>query len=164
MPFERVEVKDKNQLEELLIREVPEVEEGLTFINRILMDMGNIILCHDTHRRLVIIEPRIVPDEKALHDGLRYLDHYESVMAALRSDDEGTSKLKYDAKPRLVLVAPSFSDDLQRIVSHLDVQIDLYEWEYLKLGDQCGLYLKPASLRISEEQRLWTRLKTRILE
>ncbi|MGQ9537996.1 MAG: hypothetical protein ACUVTE_00185 [Candidatus Bathycorpusculaceae bacterium] len=53
-------------------------------------------------------------------------------------------KIDDKEKPRLVLIAPSFSDAVKRAVESMKgIRIDLYEWEYLKLGDHKGLRLQP---------------------
>ena len=162
MPFEKVHIKDENELEEIVAKEISVIEEGLTVIDRILTDSGKIILCCDKESHLVILDPRLLRDDKALFDGLRYLDHYNSVISLLNDDKE---KIKLDVRPRLILIAPSFSDDLIRVVKYIDtVKIDLYQWEYLKLEDQKGLYLKPVSSMINDERRLWSKLRARLLE
>jgi RecB family endonuclease NucS len=163
VPFERVSIKSKNELEELVAKEINVIDERLTFIDRVLTETGKIILCHDKDGRLVIVEPRLFQDDKALFDGLRYLDHYDSEMSTLKVDDE-KNKVKRDDQPRLILVAPSFSDDILRVVRHMATQISLYEWEYLKMGDTKGLYLKPLSPIIAEERRMWSKLKAKLLE
>lgn len=162
MPFERISIKDEVELEDIVIQELAEVEEGLSVLDRVLTDTGRIILCHDREGRFVIVESRLFPDDRALFDGLKYLDQYH-VLSMLKLEDT-RGKLQLDAKPRLILLAPSFSDDVIRIVRYIgSEQIRLFEWEYLKLGDQQGLYVKPVSLQINEEQRLWSKLKERLL-
>jgi hypothetical protein len=56
-------------------------------------------------------------------------------------------KIKDKEPSRLILLAPSFSDNLLKIAQGIaNVRIALYEWEYLKFGDKKSLRFKPVSL------------------
>jgi hypothetical protein len=70
-------------------------------------------------------------------------------------------KISEDKNPRLILIAPSFSKNLLTIAKHISgMRIDLYEWEYLKFGDNKGLRIKPISLsKETEEKRKLPRPK-----
>jgi hypothetical protein len=175
MPFERVHIKNESELEEIVARDISVIEEGLTVIDRILTDSGKIILCCDKDSHLVILDPSLHQNDNALFHGIRYLDHYSSVISLINNDKE---KIKLDVEPRLILIAPTFSDDLLRVIKYIDtVKIDIYQWEYLKLENQKGLYLKSISPMMSDdkktkvfyhlnldERRLWAKLRDKLLE
>jgi len=78
-----------------------------------------------------------------LFEGLRSLDYVYKFKTMLNMT-YGKTKINITEKPKLILVAPSFTEDMLNLVKHITgFQIDLYCWEYLKLGDQKGLRLQP---------------------
>jgi len=60
-----------------------------------------------------------------------------------------------DKEPgRLILLAPSFSNDLLAIANGISsVRIALYEWEYLRFGDNKALRVTPISLSQASNNR-----------
>jgi hypothetical protein len=69
-----------------------------------------------------------------------YIDKFKSFLKATYNKH----KIDDKERPRLILIAPSFSDAVRRAVESMkEMRIDLYEWEYLKLGDHKGLRLQP---------------------
>jgi len=71
---------------------------------------------------------------------LDYVDKFKSFLKATYKEQ----KINDKEKPRLILIAPSFSDAIRGAAEGMKgMRMDLYEWEYLKLGDQKGLRLAP---------------------
>jgi hypothetical protein len=130
----------------MIIKETDIVEKGLTVIcndvpvnDKTTLD----ILCHDSNGQLVILQVNMNEDDFMLLQGIQSLDYIEKFKSFLKAT---YNKHKIDDKenPRLILLAPSFSDAVRRAAESMKgMRIDLYEFEYLKLGDHKGLRLQP---------------------
>ena len=101
------------------------------------------VLCHDSNGQLVILQLNVDEDDAILLNGLQSLDYVDKFKSFLKAT-YNKHKIDDKEKPRLILIAPSFSGALRRAVESIKgMRIDLYEWEYLKLGDHKGLRLQP---------------------
>jgi len=101
------------------------------------------VLCHDSNGQLVIIQLSVQEDDMMLLQGLQSLDYVDKFKSFLKAT-YNKHKIDDKEKPRLILIAPSFSDAVKRAVESMKgIRVDLYEWEYLKLGDPYGLHLQP---------------------
>ncbi len=146
MSVEKISVGSRQQLEQLVIDEINQVGKGLTVIcndvpvnDKTALD----VLCHDSNRQLVILQLSVNEDDAILLNGLQSLDYVDKFKAFLKAT-YNKHKIDDKEKPRLILIAPSFSDALLRAVESMKgMRIDLYEWEYLKLGEDKGLRLQP---------------------
>jgi len=130
----------------MITKEMSQIEKDLTMIcsNVPINDRTTLdVLCHDSNGQLVIIQLSVNEDDIMLLQGIQSLDYVDKFKSFLKAT---YNKHKIDDKerPRLILIAPSFSDALKRAVESMKgMRIDLYEWEYLKLGDHKGLRLQP---------------------
>ena len=141
----------------MITKDISMVEKDLTVIcsNVPINDKTTLdILCHDTNGQLVIMQLNVNEDDIMLLQGIQSLDYIDKFKSFLKAT---YNKHKIDDKerPRLILIAPSFSDALRRAVEGMKgIRIDLYEWEYLKLGDHKGLRLQPIfALKPTEKPR-----------
>jgi len=144
--IEKIRVESHQELEQMITKELNQVSKDLTVIcsdisinDKTTLD----ILCHDNNGQLVIVQVSVNEDDFMLLHGIQSLDYVNKFKAFLKAT---YSKHKIDdkEKPRLILIAPSFSDALRHAVESMKgIHIDLYEWEYLKLGDHKGLRLQP---------------------
>jgi len=101
------------------------------------------VLCHDSNGQLVIIQLSVQEEDMMLLQGLQSLDYVDKFKSFLKAT-YNKHKIDDKEKPRLILIAPSFSDAVKRAVESMKgIRVDLYEWEYLKLGDPYGLHLQP---------------------
>jgi len=127
-------------------KELSQIEKDLTVIcsNVSLNDKTTLdILCHDSNGQLVILQLNVNEDDIMLLHGIQSLDYVDKFKSFLKAT-YNKHKIDDREKPRLILVAPSFSDALRRAVEGMKgMRIDLYEWEYLRLGDHKGLRLQP---------------------
>jgi len=148
MSIERVALT-QHQLEQILIDGISNREKGLTVIcNQVPIDESSKvdILCHDKDGHLVILELETTGDDKILFEGLKCLDFIDRFKAMLKATYKNF-QINEKETPRLVLVAPNFSRTLLGVVEHISgIQIELYKWDYLKLGDNKGLHIYPISL------------------
>jgi len=146
MPIEQISVKDKQELEKIVMEEINAIENGLTVIyNNIKIDpKTNLdILCHDTEGRLVVMQLNAEEDDNMFFEGLRCLNYVDTVKPMLRAA-YGKAKIDENTSPRLILLAPSFSHNLRNVVENTSaIEVDLYEWDYLQIGDKKGLYAHP---------------------
>ena len=146
MSIEKIRVESNKELEQMLTKEISQVSKDLTVIcsNVLINDKTTLdILCHDSNGQLVIVQLSVNEDDFMLLHGIQSLDYVDKFKTFLKAT---YNKHKIDDKEqaRLILIAPSFSDALRHAVESMKgIRIDLYEWEYLKLGDHKGLRLQP---------------------
>jgi hypothetical protein len=144
--IEKIRVESQQELEQMITKEISMVEKDLTVIcsNVPINDKTTLdVLCHDSNGQLVILQLDVNEDDIMLLHGIQSLDYVDKFKSFLKAT---YNKHKIDDKERsrLILIAPSFSDALRRAVESMKgIRIDLYEWEYLKLGDHKGLRLQP---------------------
>ncbi|MEM0057396.1 MAG: endonuclease NucS [Candidatus Bathyarchaeia archaeon] len=146
MSIEKLTVESHHELEQMIMNEINLVEKGLTVIcsdvpinEKTTLD----ILCHDSNGQLVIIQLSVQEDDVMLLQGLQSLDYVDKFKSFLKAT-YNKHKIDDKEKPRLILIAPSFSDAVKKAVESMKgIRVDLYEWEYLKLGDHKGLRLQP---------------------
>jgi hypothetical protein len=144
--IEKIRVESNQELEQMVTKEISQIATDLTVIcsNVSINDKTTLdILCHDDNGQLVIVQLSVNEDDFMLFHGMQSLDYVNRFKAFLKAT---YNKHKVDDKeqPRLILIAPSFSDALRHTVESMkSIRIDLYEWEYLKLGDHKGLRLQP---------------------
>jgi len=130
----------------MITREISQLERDLTIIcshvpinDKAILD----VLCHDNNGQLVILQLNVNEDDIMLLHGIQSLDYVDKFKSFLKAT-YNKNKIDDNQKPRLILIAPSFSDALRRAVEGMKgIRVDLYEWEYLKLGDHKGLRLQP---------------------
>ncbi len=130
----------------MVVKEISQVSKDLTVIcsNVSVNGKTNLdILCHDNNGQLVIVQLSVNEDDIMLLHGIQSLDYVDRFKAFLKAT-YNKHKIDDNEQPRLILIAPTFSDALRHAVESMKgIHIDLYEWEYLKLGDHKGLRLQP---------------------
>jgi hypothetical protein len=146
MPIEQVSVKDKQELEKIVMEEMNAIENGLTVIyNNIKIDpKTNLdLLCYDADGRIVVMQVSNTEEDNMFFEGLRCLNYVDTVKPMLRAAHK-EAKIDETATPRLILLAPSFSSNLRNVVENTNItEVNLYEWDYLQIGDKKGLYAHP---------------------
>ncbi|MEM2550204.1 MAG: endonuclease NucS [Nitrososphaerota archaeon] len=136
MPGSKVkEIKiDERELEELLVRCPDAIEDNMKILGRqIRTDSGPLdILAVDEDGALTVIELKDEVDDGQLDQGLRYYDWVRTNIQWLYRYYEGVDP---DQEPRLILVAPAFSENLRRIAKYVNVNLDLIEYHAIRLPD-----------------------------
>jgi hypothetical protein len=139
----------------MITKEIGQIEKDLNVIcsNVPINDSATLdILCHDANGQLVILQLSVNEDDIMLLHGIQGFDYIDKVRFFLKAT-YNKHKIDDKEKPRLILIAPSFSDALLHAVESMKgIRIDLYEWEYLKLGDHKGLRLQPIFVWESSEK------------
>jgi len=144
--IEKISVESKQELEQMITKEMNQIEKGLTVVcshvqvnSKTELD----ILCHDDNGQLVIVQLNANEDDNILLQGIQSLDYVNKFKSFLKAT-YNKHRINDKENPRLILIAPNFSETLHHAVEHMQgIRIDLYEWEYLKLGDHKGLRLQP---------------------
>jgi hypothetical protein len=144
--IEKIRVESQQELEQMVTREIGQIEKDLSVIcnhvpinDKTMLD----VLCHDPNGQLVILQIGVDEDDIMLLHGIQSLDYVDKFKSFLKAT-YNKHRIDDKEKPRLILIAPGFSDALKHAVESMNgIRVDLYEWEYLKLGDNKGLRLQP---------------------
>jgi hypothetical protein len=129
--IEEVEVSEK-ELEDLLVDNPDAIERGMKILGRqIQTDTGYLdILAVDEDGVLTVIELKNEVDDGQLAQGLRY---YDWVRTNIQWLAKNFKEVDADEIPRLILIAPSFSENLQRIAKYVNINLDLIEYHVVQL-------------------------------
>ena len=156
LSIEEIVVKNKSDLEKIVVEEISKIESGLTVIGRQIPtnDSTTIdVLCHDYNGQLVVLKLSLNEDNMMLFEGLHILNEVNNVRRMLKFFNKN-HKINDKEPGRLILLAPSFSNDLLAIANGISsVRIALYEWEYLQFGDNKALRITPISLSQASKNR-----------
>ena len=127
-----VEVTEK-ELEHLLVNDPQCIEEGMQVLDRqVPTDTGFLdILGTDRDGVLSVIELKVVLDEGHLDQGLRYYDWARTNLEGIAR--HYPKKVDVDQEPALVLIAPTFSQNLIRMAKYVDVPLHFKEYRVLEL-------------------------------
>ena len=146
LAIEQIKLGNHRELEEMLTNEIGQIEEGLAVIaNHVpINDKATLdILCRDDNGQLVVLQLSVSEDDTMFLHGIQSLDYVDKFKSFLKATYK-EQKINDKEKPRLILIAPHFSDAIRSAAEGMKgMRMDLYEWEYLKLGDQKGLRLAP---------------------
>jgi hypothetical protein len=146
LAIEQIKLGNHRELEDMLANEIGQIEDGLAVIaNRVpINDKATLdILCRDDNGQLVVLQLSVSEDDMMFLHGIQSLDYVDKFKSFLKATYK-EQKINDKERPRLILIAPSFSDAIRSAAEGMKgLRIDLYEWEYLKLGDQKGLRLAP---------------------
>lgn len=146
MSIEKIRIDSRPELEEMVNKELRQIDADLTMIcsNVPINDKATLdVLCHDNNGQLVIMQLSVCEDDVMLLHGIQSLDYVDKFKSFLKAT-YNKHNIDDQVKPRLVLVAPSFSDAVRHAVENMKgLHIDLYEWEYLRIGDNTGFHLQP---------------------
>jgi len=121
-----IETKE-TELENLLVKFPDSIEEQLTILGRqIKTDSGWLdILATDIDGALVVIEVKATTDDGQLDQGLRYYDWVRANIPLISHSYSVEKGIKIDItqEPWLILIAPSFSKNMLRIVKYVDIPL-----------------------------------------
>jgi Holliday junction resolvase-like predicted endonuclease len=131
--IEEVEVEEK-ELEDLLVEDPEAIERGMKILGRqIQIDSGPLdVLAVDEDGALTLVELKSKIDDGQLDQGLRY---YDWVRSNIQWTSRNFKEVDAEEEPRLILIAPAFSENLRRIAKYVDVNLDLIEYRVIHLPD-----------------------------
>ncbi len=145
--IKKLELNDEKELEIILFQNPDYLEDGLKIVERQFpSESGPIdLLAIDSDNNLIIIELKIKEDDGMLLQSLRYYDYclqnYDRIQNLY---PEKISDLSNEI--RIILVAPSFSQGLQKGVKYIEPPIDLIEYDFLEIENKKVLYCKPIEI------------------
>ncbi len=129
-----IDLEERNELEPMLVKNPDIIEEGLKILTHQLMtESGPLdILAVDSEGVLVIIELKNEIDEWQLNQGVRYYDWVRNNLAWLA---RAYPQIDPTQNPRLILIAPNFSDELKRLAKYVNIDLELKQYHALELPD-----------------------------
>lgn len=133
MKLKRISLGEREELEPIILNNPEVIEEGLRIITHQLMtDTGPLdILAVDSDGCLVISELKIEAVDEHIDQGLRYYDWCSQNIAWIAQAYKSYS-INLDLSPRLVLVSPSFTENVKRIAKYINVDLQLFEYVALQ--------------------------------
>jgi len=144
--FKEVFQVKEAELQSILANNPTIIEDGLTVLKQQYpTDEGLIdLLCVDDDGRLTVVELKVNSDDTMLFQALKYYDWVYSNRDRIKEAFK-ENKINTNLEPKIILIAPEFSETLIRSVKHIRPIIDLYTYKILecsKCGRQ-GVHLSP---------------------
>jgi hypothetical protein len=152
--FKKIDIEKEHELEQLIIKNPDEVEEGLIFLTHQQQVSGGFIdvLCVDKDGIFVIIELKISDDDGIILQGLHYYDYVMLNKAAIANQFSSKAKFNLDEEPRIILIAPYFSERVKKASKYVTPQLRLMEFVHLKTSKgEKGLFFKELKIDTEEE-------------
>lgn len=142
MPMKKEKVKKikvtERELEALLVEDLSAIDPKLKFLgHQIETDSGflDILAVDEEDDGLALIELKVKEDDGPLFQTIRYYDWVKSRAELISRSYREQARIDVKVDPLVVLVAPSFSENLQKVTRYIDAPIRLYEYSALKLPD-----------------------------
>ena len=133
--YKTIEVSEK-QLEELIRKSPEQIEDGLKYVDhQKITDRGPLdVLFVDSGNALVVAELKINEDDEML---VQAVDYYDYITTNIEGFARAYKENKVDPiqKPRLFLIAPSFSIPLLNRCKWIDIPISLYSFQCISFED-----------------------------
>lgn len=138
LKFRPITLRERDELEPMLIENPDVIEEGLQVIShQHPTDSGPLdILASDSEETLVVIELKNEASEGHLDQGLRYYDWCRQNISWIADAYKGKASINPESPPRLILIAPSFTDTVKRITKYVDVELQLIEYHAFENKDR----------------------------
>jgi hypothetical protein len=131
--YNNVEVTETN-LEELIRHYASKIEDGLKFVDHQVKtdrDRRLDVLLVDSGGALVVSELKVIEDDGMLLQGIDYYDHISRHLESICRTYE-RFKIKPDERPRLLLIAPSFSIAFLERCKWISIPLSLYTFQCIK--------------------------------
>ena len=133
------EIEERNKLEPMLVENPYVIEESLRVVtHQQQTDTGPLdILGVDADGTLVVIELKNEAAEGHLDQGLRYYDWCRQNIAWI-SQAFKEHHINNEVLPRLILVAPSFTETVRQIAKYVAIGVELKLCEYQAVENEKG--------------------------
>jgi hypothetical protein len=151
--FKRVEIEKERELEDLVIKNPEQIEDGLVFLTHQQQVSGGFIdvLCVDKDGIFVIIELKITDDEGILLQALHYYDYVLLNRAAIANQFASKVEINLREEPRIILIAPYFSERLKKACKYVSPMLQLLVFMHLKTSSgEKGLYFDQVMIDTEE--------------
>ena len=156
MAFTSEEIEER-KLEAEVIKNPGVLEKGLFVLDhQVPAGTGKIdVLGVDSGGTMCILELKTAEDDMMFLQGLEYLDWVNNNLADLARRYEEKfprTRISVDDVPRLLLVAPSFSETLLKSAKFVDPKPDLFEYRYLRTArGEKGLHCRVVQIEPTKE-------------
>jgi len=151
--FEKIDPGSERELEEIVRKHPDQIEDDLTYLDhQVMVGKGFMdVLCVDDRGVPVVIELKMGDDEGILMQALRYYDVVYRDRDRLARQYSQKARFNLEEDPRVILVAPRFSEEVVKAARYIKPEIKLLEYEYLKSksGDK-GLNVKEVLVEAEE--------------
>ena len=154
--FLREEIEER-KLEAEILRNPEAVEEGLKVLDH-QVPAGNEridVICVDGGGTLCVLELKVTEDDMMILQALGYYDWVVSNLKdiAIRYKEKyPKTKIDGDKLPRVMLIAPSFSETMLKAAKYVDPSPDFFEYSFLKTqSGERGLYCRPVRVEAARE-------------
>jgi len=137
MSYENIDVSEST-LEHLIQIYADKIEDGLKFVDhQKKTERGPLdVLFVDSGNALIVSELKVVEDDNMLFQGIDYYDDVNKNIEALaRLYNKMNHKIDPTQTPRLMLIAPSFSINLIKRCTWIDIPISLYLYKCIKIDN-----------------------------
>lgn len=139
LKIKSISIGERDDLEPILVANPGVIEQGLRVItHQQQTDTGPLdILGVDSEGTLVVIELKNEAAETHLDQGLRYYDWCLRSIAwiAQAFKEHGINE---KTRPRLVLIAPSFTETVRQIAKYVAIGVELKLYEYQAVENEKG--------------------------
>jgi len=125
-----IDLREREELEPLLVANPDTIEQGLQILsNQLMTDSGPLdILAVDSEGSLVVIELKNEASEGHLDQALRYYDWCRQNVSWISKAYSSKNDIDPNAAPRLMLIAPAFTEIIKRIAKYIDIELHLIEY------------------------------------
>jgi len=144
--IKKIEVSER-ELEDIIFKNPETIEDGLSILNRqIPTGSGPLdLLAVDSDSVLTVIELKNEINDGQLDQGLRYYDWVRSSIEWISRAH--SNKVDVKQEPRLILIAPDFSDTLKIIAKYINIPLDLMRYVAFQLQDgDKGVHIEPVEI------------------
>jgi len=134
MAYEYIDLSEK-ELEHFIQIYPEKIEDGLKFIDhQKITERGPLdVLFIDSGNALIVSELKVVEDDNMLFQGIDYYDNVNSNLESLaRLYNKNNFRIDPLQTPRLILIAPSFSINLIKRCTWVDIPISLFTYKCIK--------------------------------
>jgi hypothetical protein len=143
----------ESELRSILANNPNIIEDGLTVLKQEYpTDEGPLdLLCVDGEGRLAVVELKVDSEDTMLFQALKYYDWVYSNRDRVKEAFKD-KKINTNLEPKIILIAPEFSETLIRSVKHVTPVIDLYTYKMLECSEcgRKGVHLSPITVEEPE--------------
>jgi hypothetical protein len=131
--FKRISIRERDELEPIIVANPEVIEDELRIIaHQHPTDTGTLdVLGVDSEGTLVVMELKNEASDSHLDQGLRYYDWCRQNLAWIAQAYKKYN-INSENHPRLLLIAPSFTDNVKRIAKYVDVELQLFEYHAIE--------------------------------
>ena len=136
MQLKKIDIKEKEELEPMLVANPSLVEEGMKVVaHQLGTSTGPLdILAVDEDGTLAVLELKNEVDDREGHllQGIRYYDWVAENRAWI-ANAYSDMHIDPQKEARLILVAPGFSPPLKRLAKFLSFEVELFRYQAVEL-------------------------------